>query len=57
MLYFINIYLNVYLKKFINRSCIFTIVVVVFRHKDQAPHKYMMLEQTLRQDPRLAEFS
>lgn len=27
------------------------------RHKDQAPHKYMMLEQTLRQDPRLAEFS
>ncbi|XP_052769766.1 dynein regulatory complex subunit 7-like [Mya arenaria] len=26
------------------------------RHKDQAPHKYMMLEQTLRQDPRLAEY-
>ncbi|KAK3597164.1 hypothetical protein CHS0354_038091 [Potamilus streckersoni] len=26
------------------------------RHKENAPHKYMMLEQTLRQDPRLAEF-
>ncbi|KAH3848102.1 hypothetical protein DPMN_090451, partial [Dreissena polymorpha] len=26
------------------------------RHKDQAPHKYMFLEQTLRTDARLAEY-
>lgn len=27
-----------------------------FRHKEQAPHKYMQLEQKLRNDERLSEF-
>lgn len=26
------------------------------RHKEQAPHKYMQLEQKLRNDERLSEF-
>ena len=31
-------------------------IFFLFRHKEMAPHKYMALEQKLRNDPRLAEY-
>ena len=45
-----------HLLKWVEECPLNLLTYFIFRHKDLAPHKYMMLEQTLRQDHRLAEY-